>query len=75
MTETWREYEKRFGKVDDELGRAFEKLTTETRKQAELLMNYSVAIDKGLAASIDKLRRSSKTWATAHMISRTRLTT
>lgn len=55
VAESWKDYEKRFGKVDEDLGRAFEKLATETRNQAELLMNHSVAIDKGLAASVDKL--------------------
>jgi chromosome segregation ATPase len=55
VTETWHEYEKRFGKVDDDLGRAFEKLTTETHKQAELLRDHTVEVEKGLAASVDKL--------------------
>lgn len=55
VTEAWRDYEMRFGKVDEDLGRAFGALAMETRKQMELLENHSALIDKGLAASVDKL--------------------
>ena len=34
LTELWGGYEKRFGKVDEDLGRAFEKLAAETTKQS-----------------------------------------
>lgn len=56
MTETWRDYENRFSKVDDDLGKAFELLAVETSKQAELLAQHTKDIDKGLAASVDRLR-------------------
>ncbi len=55
VTGAWRDYEMRFGKVDEDLGRAFGALAMETRKQMELLENHSALIDKGLAASVDKL--------------------
>lgn len=55
VTETWREYEKRFGKVDEDLGQAFEKLAMETRKQAELLQDHTKKIDMALAGAVDRL--------------------
>jgi hypothetical protein len=55
VTETWREYEKRFGKVDEDLGHAFEKLAMETRKQAELLQDHTKKIDTALAGAVDRL--------------------
>lgn len=51
----WGEYEKRFGKVDEDLGRAFEKLASETKAQSQLLAEQSAKIDSGLATAIDKL--------------------
>jgi methyl-accepting chemotaxis protein len=55
LTELWADYEKRFGKVDEDLGRAFEKLATETTKQSQILADQTTEIDAGLASAIDKL--------------------
>ncbi|MBV1700627.1 MAG: anti-phage defense protein ZorA [Hyphomicrobiales bacterium] len=51
----WTGYEQRFAKVDEDLGNAFEKLATETTKQAQILADQSIKIDKGLSEAIDKL--------------------
>ena len=55
LTEIWGDYEKRFGKVDEDLGRAFEKLAAETTKQSMILADQTTKIDAGLARAIDKL--------------------
>jgi methyl-accepting chemotaxis protein len=55
LTELWGNYEKRFGKVDEDLGRAFEKLAAETTKQSQILADQTTKIDAGLASAIDKL--------------------
>ena len=55
LTELWGNYEKRFGKVDEDLGRAFEKLAAETTKQLQILAEQTTKIDAGLASAIDKL--------------------
>ncbi len=55
VAETWRTYEERFGKVDEDLERAFKVLSDETQKQMELLSKHTINIDKGLAMSVDKL--------------------
>lgn len=55
VTETWRDYQARFGKVDEDLGRAFTKLAEETYKQSEILKNHTVEVDNGLASSVGKL--------------------
>ncbi len=57
VAESWRAYEERFGKVDQDLERAFAVLAAETQKQAELLSRHTVEIDKGLAKSVDHLAR------------------
>jgi gas vesicle protein len=56
LTNLWADYEKRFGKVDEDLGRAFEKLTSETRKQADLLATQTTKVDTGLASALDRLQ-------------------
>jgi hypothetical protein len=56
LTDLWADYEKRFGKVDEDLGRAFDKLATESLKQADLLAAQTIKIDHGLASAIDKLQ-------------------
>jgi len=55
LTALWADYESRFGKVDEDLGRAFEKLATESRKQSQLLAEQTVRIDAGLAKAVDAL--------------------
>jgi hypothetical protein len=55
LTDLWADYEERFGKVDEDLGRAFEKLATESLKQADLLSTQTIKIDQGLASAVDKL--------------------
>lgn len=55
ITATWTDYERRFGKVDEDLGRAFEKLASETHKQSQLLADQTSKIDQGLAKAIDLL--------------------
>lgn len=55
LTGLWADYEARFGKVDDDLGRAFDKLATESFKQSQLLAEQSARIDKGLAGALDRL--------------------
>lgn len=56
LTDLWADYEKRFGKVDQDLGRAFDKLATESLKQSELLAKQTTKIDQGLASAIDRLQ-------------------
>lgn len=55
VIETWRQYEARFGKVDDDLGAAFEKLASETSRWREMVGKYTAEIDDGLSTSVDKL--------------------
>ncbi|MDR3376123.1 MAG: anti-phage ZorAB system protein ZorA [Ancalomicrobiaceae bacterium] len=51
----WHEYEARFGKVDEDLGRALARLAEETRRQLDVLAEHTEAIDRGLAAAVDRL--------------------
>ena len=55
LTTLWAEYQKRFEKVDEALGRAFEKLATESQKQALMLADHTTKIDKGLSKAVDGL--------------------
>ncbi len=55
LTSLWTDYERRFGKVDEDLQRAFDKLALETTKQSQLLADRTNQIDKGLASAVDKL--------------------
>lgn len=55
LTSLWTDYERRFGKVDEDLQRAFDKLALETTKQSQLLAERTNQIDKGLASAVDKL--------------------
>lgn len=56
LIETWRQYEARFGKVDDDLAAAFEKLASETSRWRETVSDYTIEIDKGLSKSVDHLQ-------------------
>ena len=51
----WASWEARFGEIDADLGRAFEKLATETRKQSQILADQTGRIDAGLAKAVDTL--------------------
>jgi hypothetical protein len=56
VIETWRQYEARFGKVDDDLAAAFEKLANETSRWRETVADYTIQIDSGLSKSVDQLQ-------------------
>jgi hypothetical protein len=56
VIETWRQYEARFGKVDDDLAAAFEKLASETSRWRETVADYTIQIDSGLSKSVDQLQ-------------------
>jgi hypothetical protein len=56
VIETWRQYEARFGKVDDDLAAAFEKLASETNRWREAVTEYTIQIDNGLSKSVDHLQ-------------------
>lgn len=51
----WASWEARFGEIDADLGRAFEKLAAETRKQSQILADQTGRIDAGLAKAVDTL--------------------
>ena len=55
LTALWADYEARFGKIDVDLGLAFEKLATESLKQSKLLADQTVRVDAGLAKAVDTL--------------------
>lgn len=55
LTTLWADYEARFGKVDEDLGHAFDKLASESRKQAQLMAEQTTRIDAGLAKAVDTL--------------------
>jgi hypothetical protein len=55
ISDTWRDYRKHFDGVDNALSSAFERMSSKTAEQAELLAKYTVEVDRGLAASIDRL--------------------
>lgn len=55
LTAMWASHEARFGQIDEDLGRAVEKLALETRKQSQLLADQTTRIDAGLAKAVDTL--------------------
>ncbi len=55
LQSVWEQYKQRFDKVDDDLGKAVEKLGAETTRQAQMLAEQSGRIDAGMAKAIDHL--------------------
>lgn len=51
----WEDYQARFGKVDEDLQRAFEALATESLKQAQFLVEQSQRLDRSLTGAVDRL--------------------
>ncbi len=51
----WDDYQARFGKVDEDLQRAFDALATESLKQAQLLVEQSQRLDRSLTGAVDRL--------------------
>ncbi|MGH2341206.1 anti-phage ZorAB system protein ZorA [Segnochrobactraceae bacterium EtOH-i3] len=55
LNRVWDDYQARFGKVDEDLQRAFEALATESLKQAQLLVEQSQRLDRSLTGAVDRL--------------------
>ncbi|MDR3497403.1 MAG: anti-phage ZorAB system protein ZorA [Ancalomicrobiaceae bacterium] len=55
LNAVWQDYEARFGKVDEDLGVALARLAEETRRQLDVLAEHTVAVDRGLAAAVERL--------------------
>lgn len=52
----WRNYEERFGAVDEALSRAVQSLASETVNQQQVLAKFVVDIDKGCADAVQRLQ-------------------
>ena len=52
----WRQYEERFGAVDESLGNAVRGLATETAHQQQILADFVLKIDEGCATAVQRLQ-------------------
>lgn len=55
LQDLWQGYSDRFEAIDGELGQALSLLSTATRDQGQLLQDYTVRVDEGLAEAVGKL--------------------
>jgi hypothetical protein len=51
----WADYEKRFGQVDDSLGKALERIIEQTNTSVSAINGYVINLDKHLGLGIDRL--------------------
>jgi len=58
LVKTWSEYEERFARIDETLGKAVEDLAGATERQSDTLGRYTSDIDKGLAQAVTQLSSS-----------------
>ena len=52
----WRDYEQRFGNVDEALSEAVRGLAAETAKQQESIAKFALEIDKGCGQAVQRLQ-------------------